>query len=328
MAGNPATNKEQETKAKARPKILITGGFGYIGSVLTEHLVNLGYHVTVIDNLYYRQSPMLHLCHKENFDFIIGDARDEQLLKKVLPGQDFIIPLAALVGAPVCDKHPDDAKSVNFGAIELLTRLRKPGQKIIYPTTNSGYGTKSGETYCTEETPLEPISLYGRTKVDAENLLLKSGNAITLRLATVFGVSPRMRTDLLVNDFVYKAVRDRYIIIFEKHFKRNYIHIRDVARCFEHCIVNFEKMKGNAYNVGLQEANLSKEELALKIKEHVPGFFIHFSEIGNDPDKRNYIVSNEKIMATGFRCIYSLDFGIKELIRGYALIGDSKHSNV
>jgi nucleoside-diphosphate-sugar epimerase len=309
-------------------KILITGGLGYIGSVLTEHLILKGHDITVLDNLYYKQWPMLHLCHNENFHFIYGDVRDEKLMTKILPGFDFILPLAALVGAPVCDKNPEDAKSINFGAIQLLAKLRNKDQKIIYPTTNSGYGTKSNTSFCTEKTPLEPISLYGSTKVDAERLLLDSGNAITLRLATVFGVSPRMRTDLLVNDFTYKAVRDGYIIIFEKHFKRNFIHIRDVARCFEHCIQNFDKMKDNAYNVGLQEANLSKEELALKIQEHIPKFFIHFSEIGKDPDKRNYIVSNEKIMKTGFKCEHNLDFGIKELIKAYNLLRDTRSSNV
>ncbi|KHO46270.1 MAG: NAD-dependent epimerase/dehydratase [archaeon GW2011_AR3] len=323
---NLKENKKADSGKSAN--VLITGGFGYLGSIITEYLISKGYRVTVLDNLYYKQKPMLHLCHSPNFDFIIGDVRNEKLMAEILPKFDYIIPLAAMVGAPVCNKSPEDAKSINYGAIRMLLKLRARHQRIIFPTTNSGYGTKSGETFCTEETPLEPISLYGQTKVDAEKILLEAGNAITLRLATVFGVSPRMRTDLLVNDFVYKAVRDGYIVIFEKHFKRNYIHIRDVARCFEHCMLNFEKMKDNAYNVGLQEANLSKEELALKIKGHMPKFFIHFSEIGQDPDKRNYIVSNDKIMGTGFKCIYDLDFGIKELIKAYKLLGDTGHSNV
>lgn len=309
-------------------KVLITGGAGYIGSVLTEHLLEEGYKVTVLDNLSFQQKTLINLSHKENFDFIYGDARDENLLEKTMSNFDVIIPLACVVGAPACDLRKHDAKTINHDAVLMIKEFAQPHQKIIYPTTNSGYGTKSSEIYCTEETPLEPISLYGITKVNAEKELLKSENAITLRLATVFGVSPRMRTDLLVNDFVQRALFDKFLVLFEKHFKRNYIHIRDVARCFEHCIKNYERMKGNAYNVGLDDANLSKEELALKIKNYVPELAIISEEFSKDPDKRNYIVSNKKLYSTGFTPKYSLDFGIKELIKAYKIIGRTPQTNV
>ncbi|KAF0239943.1 MAG: NAD-dependent epimerase/dehydratase, partial [bacterium] len=269
-------------------QVLVTGGSGYIGSILCEHLLDKGYKVTAVDNLMYKQSPLFHLCNNPNFEFVFGDARDEKLISSLIKGVDVIIPLAAIVGAPACDLDPWMAKSTNFDAVKLINRLRSKNQLIIYPTTNSGYGTKSGDVYCTEETPLQPISLYGKTKSDAESELLASSNTITLRLATVFGMSPRMRLDLLVNHFVYAAVTDGYIVIFEKDFKRNYIHIRDVADCFIYCIEHSDKMIGRPYNVGLDEANLSKEELALKVKEFVPNFYIHFSEVGSDPDKRNY----------------------------------------
>ncbi len=302
-------------------KILITGGAGYIGSVLTEYLLKEGHDVTIVDLLMWGQSSLLHFAHHPNFHFISGDCRDKNLMQKLVPDADIIIPLAALVGMPLCEKRPLDAVSTNYEAVELINTLRdKEKQKVIYPTTNSGYGTKSGETYCTEETPLEPISLYGETKVKAEALLLNSPNTITLRLATVFGMSTRMRFDLLVNDFVYKAVKDGYVVLYEAHFKRNYVHIRDVARCFLHCIENFDKMKGQAYNVGLDSANLSKLELAEKIKTHVPKFYIALAETGSDPDKRNYIVSNAKLLGAGFNCSFSLDDGIKEIIKGIPLI--------
>lgn len=302
-------------------KVLITGGSGYLGSVITGHLLDQGYKVTCLDNLSYGQKSLFAYAGNPDFDFIYGDVRDRELLKKIIGEFDVIIPLAAIVGVPACDSKPIDAKTVNYESIVLIDELRKPNQKVIYPTTNSGYGTKSGETFCTEETPLEPISLYGQTKVDAEKYLLESKKgAITLRLATVFGLSPRMRTDLLVNDFVLKAVSDGYILIYQKDFKRNYIHIKDVARCFEHCIKNYDVMKNNTYNVGLDDANLSKAELAEKIKQHIPGFEIVYMEIGEDPDKRNYIVSNKKILNAGFKPVYDLDFGIRELIKGYKIL--------
>lgn len=308
--------------------VLITGGAGYLGSILSEHLLNRGYNVTVLDNLMYGEQSLFHLCANPDFDFVFGDARNEQLVTSLVAKTDVIIPLAAIVGAPGCDLDPLMATSVNLDAIKMINRLRSPSQLIIYPTTNSGYGTKSGDVFCTEDTPLEPITLYGRTKSDAEAAVLDSDNAITLRLATVFGMSPRMRMDLLVNHFVYAALTDRYIVIFEKDFKRNYIHIRDVANCFIHCIENSAGMVGRPYNVGLDKANLSKEELALKIKEHLPDFFVHFSEIGSDPDKRNYIVSNQRLREAGFEAQYSLDAGIRELIKGYRLLGRSPRKNI
>lgn len=315
-------------KNPKKQNILITGGAGYLGSILAEHLLDKGYQVTVLDNLIYGEQNLNHLCADPDFNFIYGDARNESLLKSLLKTSDAIIPLAAIVGAPVCDLNPLMATSVNLDAIKMINRLRSPAQLIVYPTTNSGYGTKTGDLFCTEETPLEPISLYGQTKSDAETAVLDSANAITLRLATVFGMSPRMRLDLLVNHFVYAALTDRYIVIFEKDFKRNYVHIRDVADCFIHCIENSAAMVGRPYNVGLDRANLSKEELALKIKEHIPEFFVQSSEIGSDPDKRNYIVSNQRLRDAGFVARYTLDDGIRELIKGYRMLGRQRGKNV
>jgi nucleoside-diphosphate-sugar epimerase len=308
--------------------VLVTGGSGYIGSILCDHLLQSGCRVTAIDNLMYGQNSLFHLCAHPAFDFVRGDVRDEKVMAGLVKGADVIIPLAAIVGAPACDRDPRLAQSVNLEAIQLVNRLRSPRQLVIYPTTNSGYGTQTGDMYCTEETPLEPISLYGRTKVQAEAEVLGSSNGISLRLATVFGMSPRMRLDLLVNHFVYVAVTDGYIVIFEKDFKRNYVHIRDVADCFIHCIEKAELMTGRPYNVGLDAANLSKAELALKIKEYVPNFYIHFSEVGSDPDKRNYIVSNQRLREAGFEASRSLDAGIQELLKGYRMLGRALFKNV
>ena len=280
--------------------ILVTGGAGYLGSIMVEHMLDAGHQVTVVDNLMYGQHSLFGLCSNPRLDFIWGDARDENLMRNLVKQVDVIVPLAALVGAPACERDPWLSQSVGMDAVLMVDRLRTPSQLLIYPTTNSGYGTKSGEVYCTEDTPLEPISRYGGEKVQVETQLLQSPNTITLRLATVFGMSPLMRMDLLVNSFVYSAFSKRYIVVFEKDFKRNYVHVRDVADCFIHCIKNRERMAGRPYNVGMDEANLSKEELALRIKEHVPGFFIHFAEVGEDPDKRNYIVSNERLRQAGF----------------------------
>lgn len=309
-------------------KILVTGGAGYLGSILCERLLAAGHRVTVVDNFMFGQATLLHLCSNPALEIIRGDARDTSLMRKVVADHDVIIPLAALVGAPLCDRDPHAATAVNFEAIRDINRMRSADQLIVYPTTNSGYGTKSGARHCTEETPLEPISLYGRTKVDAEQEVLSSPNAITLRLATVFGLSPRMRLDLLVNHFVHAAVTDGYIVIFEKDFKRNYIHIRDVADCFVHCLEHRSAMVGRPYNAGLDDANLSKEELALKVKEHVPGFYLHFSEVGSDPDKRNYIVSNQRLREAGFQARRSLDDGIRELLKGYKMIRKNQYGNV
>ena len=309
-------------------KILITGGAGYIGSILTGKLLEDGYKVTVIDNLLYKQNSLLEYCFNPNFDFIYGDCRNENLIKENLKNTDIIIPLAAIVGFPACDRDPLSAKTIIFDAIKLLNKLRSKNQKIIYPTTNSGYGATSGEVYCTEKTPLHPVSLYGRLKADAEKLLLESENSIAFRLATVFGMSPRMRIDLLVNDFTYQAITNSSIILFQKDFKRNFVHVRDVADCFAFTIKNFDKMKGEIFNVGLNEANFSKEELALKIKEQIPKFYIHSSEIDSDPDNRNYIVSNDKINAKGFFAKRTIEQGIRELIVGYKILSRRTYTNL
>jgi nucleoside-diphosphate-sugar epimerase len=311
-----------------KQRILITGGAGYIGSILCERLLQAGHAVTALDTNSNGETALFHLCAHPDFDFVFGDARDERLLQNLLTRYDAIIPLAAVVGAPACARDPWLARTVNLDAIELLNRLRSRQQLVIYPTTNSGYGTSSGEVYCTEETPLQPISLYGETKVQAEAALLGSHNAISLRLATVFGASPRMRLDLLVNSFVYAAVTDGYLILFEKHFKRNFVHIRDVADCFTYCLANADRMAGRSYNLGHDGCNLSKEELVLKIKEHVPKLFVHCSEIGTDPDKRNYIVSNQRLREAGFEAKRSLDFGIQELIKAYKMFGRSRCKNI
>jgi nucleoside-diphosphate-sugar epimerase len=309
-------------------RVLVTGGAGYLGSILCEHLLDAGYQTTVIDNLMYGQHSLLHLCAHPHFEFVWGDARNEKLMRGLMKDADVLIPLAAVVGAPACDRDPQLARSVNLEAIQMLNRLRSPSQLVIFPTTNSGYGIQSGDVYCTEETPMQPISLYGQTKVQAEAELLERPNVISLRLATVFGMSPRLRLDLLVNHFVYAAITEGYLVIFEKDFKRNFVHIRDVADCFIHCIEHAEEMIGRPYNVGLDVANLSKAELALKIKEHVPHFYIHFSEVGSDPDKRNYIVSSERLRKTGFEAWRSLDDGIKELLKGFHMLGRNSFKNV
>ncbi len=309
-------------------RILVTGGAGYLGSVLVGSLLQHGYQVTVLDNLLYNQPSLLGYCSYPQFDFVLGDCRNERVVSELVKKHDVLIPLAAIVGAPACDRDPWMARSVNLEAVELLMRWRSPQQLVVYPTTNSGYGTQTGDLYCTEDTPLEPISLYGQTKSQAEAVVLNQPNTITLRLATVFGMSLRMRLDLLVNHFVYAAVTDGYLIIFEKDFKRNYVHIRDVADCFIHCLKQSEHMVGRPYNVGLDAANLSKEQLALKVKEYVPGFFVHFSEVGSDPDKRNYIVSNQRLREAGFEAQRSLDDGIRELLKGYRMLGRAPFKNI
>jgi nucleoside-diphosphate-sugar epimerase len=309
-------------------RVLLTGGAGYLGSIMSEHFLHAGYQVTVLDNLMFGQHSLFHLAADKNFEFIRGDARDEDLMRHLVEKADVLIPLAAVVGAPACLRDPIAARTTNLDAVRMLNRVRSMRQLVIYPNTNSGYGAQSGEFYCTEETPLEPISLYGRMKTEAEIELLQSSNVITLRLATVFGVSPRMRIDLLVNHFVYTAVTDGYVVVFEKDFKRNYIHIRDVADCFLYCIEEAPRMAGRPYNLGLDEANLSKKELASMIQKHVPDFYIHYSEVGSDPDKRNYIVSNKRLRDAGFEAKRSLDEGIMELIKGYKMIGRSQNKNV
>ncbi len=299
-----------------------------MGSILSEHLLDAGHRVTAVDNLTFGQHSLFHLCGNPDFDFVFGDVRDRGLMERLIKDADVLIPLAAMVGAPACSRNRWDTQSVNLDAIRMLNEIRSPRQLVIFPTSNSGYGTRSGDVFCTEETPLEPVSLYGHTKVQAERVLLDSPNAITLRLATVFGISPRMRIDLLVNHFTYAALKDGYIVIFEKDFKRNYIHIRDVADCFVHCIKNADRMIGRPFNAGLDAANLSKEELALKIKGYVPNFYIHFSEVGHDPDRRNYVVSNQRLREAGFEAKRSLDEGIRELLKGYSMLGRGLFSNV
>ena len=309
-------------------KILVTGGAGYLGSVMVPLFLHAGHTVTVLDNFMYSQTSLAGVCHHPRFDVIEGDARTEQTLKPLVKDADIVIPLAALVGAPICDKHPEDATSTNLGAVEMLVGMLSKDQKAMLPNTNSGYGIGESGKLCTEETPLNPVSLYGRDKVAAETAVLEHENALSLRLATVFGMSPRPRIDLLVNDFVYQAVTTGTLVLFESHFKRNFIHVRDVARAFMHAFDNFEAMKGGPYNVGLSDANLSKKELCEKIQEHVPGFTFEEDAIGEDPDKRDYIVSNAKIEATGFVPKYSLDDGIRELIKGYQILQNSNFANV
>jgi nucleoside-diphosphate-sugar epimerase len=310
-------------------RVLVTGGLGYLGSIVCEHLLAAGYEVTALDNLMYGtgQQGLYHLCANPAFDFQKGDVRDEALMKSALRRADAVIHLAAIVGASACDRDPALATGVNLDAVRLLNRLRSPRQLVIYPNTNSGYGTTSGETHCTEDSPLQPISLYGKTKVEAERLLLDSPNAVALRLATVFGMSPRMRLDLLVNHFVHAAFKDGYIVIFEKDFKRNFVHVRDVADCMLHVLAHADRMAGRAYNLGLDSANLSKEELALKVKEHVPNFYVHFAAIGQDPDKRNYIVSSRRLREAGFEARRSLEDGIRELLKGYRMEGRALFKN-
>jgi nucleoside-diphosphate-sugar epimerase len=311
-----------------KENILVTGGAGYIGSVLVPELLAAGYKVTVLDNFMYRQNSLLECAANDNFDVIRGDTRDEGILKKLLQGVDCIIPLAALVGAPLCDRDKIGAVTVNRDAIASIAKLVSKEQKIIMPTTNSGYGIGQDSVCCTEESPINPLTLYGKVKMEAEKIVLDRGNAISLRLATVFGMSPRMRIDLLVNDFVYRALRDRFVVIFEGHFKRNYIHVRDVSRVFIHAMENFSQMKNEVYNVGLSEANISKLELCAKIKEQVADFVYLESPVGKDPDQRNYIVSNQKIEKTGFKPAHSLEKGISELIKGYRIICNNVYGNV
>ena len=309
-------------------RVLITGGAGYIGSVLTPTLLAKGYKITVLDNFLFNQNSLMDCCQYEAFQVVRGDCRNEELIKRLVADVDTIIPLAAFVGAPLCDRDPVAASTTNLDAIQMLCRLAHKDQKILFPTTNSGYGIGEQGKLCTEETPLRPISLYGVTKSQAEKAVLERGNSISFRLATVFGLSPRMRLDLLVNDFVYRAVSDRAVLVFEGHFKRNYIHIRDVARAFLHGLENFERMKGKPYNVGLDDANLSKLDLCVEIKKHVPNFVYLEAPIGQDPDKRDYIVSNARLASTGFKPEWSLSRGITELIKGYTILRNAKYSNV
>lgn len=308
--------------------ILITGGAGYLGSILVPELLSLGHNVTVLDNFMFGQDSLNNVCFHPHFSVERGDCRSKATMSRLIKTADVVIPLAALVGAPLCARDEVGTITTNRDAVVMLTELLSTEQRILMPITNSGYGIGESGKLCTEQTPLKPISLYGRTKVEAEESVLSRDASISFRLATVFGFAPRMRLDLLVNDFVYRAVKDKALVLFESQFKRNYIHIRDVSRAFIHGINNFESMKGEAYNVGLSDANLSKFELCEAIQKQVPSFTFLEAPIGEDPDKRDYIVSNEKIESTGFSTYHSLDSGIAELIKGYSMISNSKFSNV
>ena len=310
-----------------RLSILVTGGAGYLGAVLVPALLAAGHRVSVLDSFMFAQNSLAASCADAAFAVARGDARDAATLAPLVREADVVIPLAGLVGAPLCDADPIGAVTTNRDAVLTLLGLLGRDQRVLMPITNSGYGIGEAGRECTEEMPLRPISLYGRTKVEAEEAALARGNAISFRLATVFGFSPRMRLDLLVNDFVYRAVSDRAVVLFEGHFKRNYIHVRDVARTFLHGIANFEAMRDRPYNVGLSDANLSKVELCRRIQAQIPAFTVLEAEIGEDPDKRDYIVSNARIEATGWAPAHGLDDGIAELIKGYVMIRNARYGN-
>ena len=308
--------------------ILVTGGAGYLGSTMVPDLLNAGHKVTVLDNFMFQQASLNHVCNNPNFSIVKGDIRIESVMAPLLKKADIVIPLAALVGAPLCNLDPVGATTINHDAITLMIKLLSKQQIVLMPTTNSAYGAGGENNFCTEESPLRPISQYAVEKVGIEKELMQRENAISFRLATVFGMSPRMRIDLLVNDFTYRAVTDKFVVLFESYFKRNYIHVRDVSRAFQHAIANFDKMKGQIYNVGLTEANVSKKELCQVIQRQVPDFKFIDAPIGKDPDQRNYVVSNAKIEATGYQTSVSLDQGILELIKGYCMIKNSRYGNV
>jgi nucleoside-diphosphate-sugar epimerase len=309
--------------------VLITGGAGYIGSILTELLLSKGYQVTVLDNLLYKQTSLLHLCNNKNFTFIKGDVTDKEQLQALSSTHDIIIPLAAIVGAPACDSNPDLTVKVNFEQIKNIVDVLSNDQKLIMPNTNSQYG--SSKDIITEESPFNPLSLYAKTKCDAEDYIIDKGNGICLRLATVFGSSPRMRTDLLVNDFVYKSITEGVLVLFQSHFKRNYIHVRDIAETFLFCIENYKKLNGEVFNVGLSDANLNKKELAETIKKHYPKLVIIENDFSSDFDNRNYIVSNEKLESHGWKPLHSINDGIKELQKTYEMVitdNNKKYTNL
>lgn len=308
--------------------ILVTGGAGYLGSMIVPELLKVGHKVTVLDNFMFQQNSLTTCCMDPHFSVVRGDVRNRETMKALLKGVDVIIPLAALVGAPLCSRDQLGATSTNKDAVVMMLTLMSRDQRILMPITNSGYGIGESGKYCDENSPLRPISLYGQDKVEVEKAILDHGNAISFRLATVFGMAPRMRLDLLVNDFVYRAVHDRAVVLFESHFKRNYIHIRDIVRVFLFSLERFEAMKDLPYNVGLSDANLSKYELCQRIQKQLPGFVFLDAPIGEDPDKRDYIVSNERIESAGWKPAYSLDAGIAELIKGYTMIRNTRYSNV
>lgn len=308
--------------------ILVTGGAGYLGSTMVPDLLNAGHRVTVLDNFMFKQTSLHHVCNNLNFSVVKGDIRVESNIAPLLKKADIVIPLAALVGAPLCNFDPVGANTINHDAISMMLKLLSPEQIVLMPTTNSAYGTGEKDNLCTEESPLKPISLYAKEKLKVEQELMQRTNVISFRLATVFGMSPRMRIDLLVNDFTYRAVHDRFIVLFESSFKRNYIHVRDVSRVFQHAIEHFDVMKGEIYNVGLSDANISKRELCARIQKQIPDFVFIDAPVGKDIDQRNYIVSNAKLEATGFKTTISLEAGIAELIKGYTMIKNTQYSNI
>ncbi len=308
--------------------VLVTGGAGYLGSILVRRLLESGHRVTVLDSFLFRQSSLLDCCVFEDFRVVRGDCREESTVAALVKDADVVVPLAALVGAPLCDRDRTAAVTVNRDAVRLLCRILSREQRILMPVTNSGYGIGEKDRFCTEDSPLKPISLYGTTKVEAETAVLERGNAITFRLATVFGVSPRMRLDLLVNDFTWRAAHDRAVVVFEGHFKRNFIHIEDVARVFLHGLARFEDLKDRPYNVGLEDANLSKIELCEEIRREVPGFVWWEAPVGEDVDKRDYIVSNARILATGWKPEWPLRRGIRQLLGSFSILRGGHHGNV
>lgn len=309
-------------------QILVTGGAGYIGSILVPELLALGHRVTVVDNFMYGQASLNQVCANPQFHIVNGDVRLKSVMAPLIGHADVVIPLAAYVGAPLCNKDPIGATTINHDAILMMLKLLSKDQTILMPTTNSAYGSGDENNYCDETSPLNPISRYAKDKVSVEKSLMEHPNAISFRLATVFGMAPRMRTDLLVNDFTYRAVNDKFVVLFEGHFKRNYIHVRDVSQAFVHALNHLPKMRGQIYNVGLSNANVSKMELCQEIQKHIPGFVFLEAPLAKDPDQRNYIVSNAKIEATGFKPRYSLAMGIEELIKGYAMIKNNKYGNI
>jgi len=303
-------------------RILITGGAGYLGSVLTEHFLKNNVRITCVDILRYEQQSPLQFVPNSNFTFVYGDVRDIRLMKDIVPKHDVLLPLAAIVGAPACDLYPEDAASINRDAVIMLNGLRSAEQKLIYPTTNSGYGTTTGEIECTEDSPLNPISLYGKTKAAAEHALLQDDKScIAFRLATIFGMSPRPRLDLLVNDLTYRALSTRKIELFEKGFMRNFVHIEDVARVFDFALTYYGRMaEKRLYNVGNPDLNISKEQLVQRIASQVPDLEITDDTSRKDPDQRNYIVSNLRLDLEGFCCLETLEQGISEIINAYPLL--------
>ena len=309
-------------------QILVTGGAGYLGSTLVPELLAAGHQVTVLDNFMYHQNSLAHACHHPQFEVVRGDVRDEDAVLPLLKKADIVIPLAAYVGAPLCARDPVGASSTNHDAIVMMLKHASPRQRILMPTTNSAYGSGDANNFCTEDSPLKPMSLYAIEKVRVEKELMQHPNATSFRLATVFGMSPRMRIDLLVNDFTYRAVHDRFVVLFEAGFKRYYIHVRDIARVFLHGIDHYEKTNSQIFNVGLSEANVSKKELCQVIQKQLPEFTFIEAPIGRDPDQRNYIVSNAKIEATGYQPQVTLDAGIRELIKGFTMLRNTRYGNV